>query len=64
MFVDNPTSEASLYEGAMNKMAAAAKRTDLLDRANSHTKDILTKMLTDMGFEHVEVRFQLNSTSI
>ncbi len=64
MFVDNPTSEASLYEGAMRKMAAAAKQTDLIDRANTHTKDVLTKMLTGMGFEHVEVQFQVNSASI
>jgi hypothetical protein len=63
MFVDNPTSEDSLYKGAMDKMAAAAKQTDLLDRANAHTKDVLTKMLKDMGFEQVDVRIQVSSAS-
>jgi hypothetical protein len=64
MFVDNPTSEASLYQGAMNKMSDAAKQTDLIDRANAHTKDVLTGMLKDMGFEQVDVRFQVSSASI
>ncbi|MDP9464442.1 MAG: DUF4230 domain-containing protein [Actinomycetota bacterium] len=64
IFNDNPTSEASLYEGAMNKMADAARQTDLIDRGQENTIKVLTAMLTDMGFEQIEVRFQVSSASV
>jgi uncharacterized protein DUF4230 len=58
IFNDNPTSEATLYKAAMNKMANAAGQTDLLDRAQQHTMAVLTAMLRDMGYEQVYVRFE------
>ncbi len=64
VFNDNPTSESGLYQAAMRKMADAARSTDLIDRAEAHTRSVLTAMMTDMGFEHVEVSFQQSTASI
>lgn len=64
IFNDNPTSEASLYEAAMKKMADSARQTDLLQRAQEHTTFVLTAMLKSMGFEKIDIVFQVNSASI
>ncbi len=64
MFNDNPTSEATLYDAAMNKMADAATQTDLIDRAQEHTTFVLTGMLKAMGFEQIDIVFQVNSASV
>ncbi len=64
MFNDNPTSEAALYEAAMNKMADAARQTDLIDRGQQHTITVLEAMLEDMGFEQIDVRFQVSSAAV
>jgi hypothetical protein len=64
MFNDNPTSEAGLYEAATNKMADAARQTDLITRGQQHTTSVLTAMLHSMGFEHVDVNFQVSTASI
>jgi uncharacterized protein DUF4230 len=64
MFNDNPTSEAALYEAAMNKMADAAGQTDLIDRGEQHTITVLTAMLDDMGFEQIDVRFDVASAAV
>jgi hypothetical protein len=58
LFSDNPTSEHDLELVASQKIAAAATATDLLDRAESNTRDMLTTMLHSVGVEHVEVHFQ------
>lgn len=57
IFNDNPTSEASLYEAAMNKMADSAKQTDLLQQAQEHTTFVLTGMLKSMGFDKIDIVF-------
>ena len=64
IFNDNPTSEDSLYEGAMHKMADAARQTDLIQRAQEHTTFVLTSMLKSMGFEKIDIVFQQSTTAI
>lgn len=64
MFNDNPTSEASLYAAATGKMADAAGQTDLLQRAQEHTTFVLTGMLKSMGFERIDIKFQVPNASV
>lgn len=64
IFTDNPTSEATLYDAAMHKMADAAKQTDLIQRAEEHTTFVLTSMLKSMGFEKIDIVFQVSSASV
>jgi hypothetical protein len=64
LFDDNPTSEASLYKAAMNKMSDSAKQTDLVQRAKEHTTFVLTGMLKSMGFEKIDIVFQQSTASI
>ena len=64
IFNDNPTSEASLYDAAMTKMADAAAQTDLIQRAQEHTTFVLTGMLKSMGFEKIDIVFQVNSAAV
>jgi hypothetical protein len=64
VFNDNPTSEQGLYEAATGKMAHAAQATDLLKRGQAHTVTVLTAMLSDMGFDNVDVRFQQSTATI
>jgi hypothetical protein len=64
IFNDNPTSEASLYDAAMTKMADAAAQTDLLQRAQEHTTFVLTGMLKGMGFEKIDIVFQANTAAV
>ena len=63
IFNDNPTSEASLYDAAIAKMADSARQTDLIDKAEEHTTFVLTAMMKAMGFETIDIRFQVNSAS-
>ena len=64
IFNDNPTSEASLYDAAMDKMADAAAQTDLIQRAQEHTTFVLTGMLKSMGFEKIDIVFQANTVAV
>jgi hypothetical protein len=64
IFNDNPTSEASLYQAATQKMADSARQTDLIQRAQEHTTFVLTGMLKSMGFEKIDIVFQVNSASV
>ncbi len=64
IFNDNPTSEASLYQAAMDKMADSARQTDLIDRAHEHTTVVLTAMLKSMGFEQIDIFFQQSTASV
>jgi hypothetical protein len=63
IFNDNPTSEAGLYDAAMAKMADAAGQTDLIAQAQEHTTFVLTSMLKSMGFEKIDIVFQVNSAA-
>jgi len=64
IFNDNPTSEASLYDAAIAKMADSARQTDLIDKAEEHTTIVLTSMMKAMGFENIDIVFQVNSASL
>lgn len=64
MFSDNPTSEEGLYEAADQKITTAAAATDLHARAEANTATMLETMLGAMGFEQVDVRFQVASASV
>jgi hypothetical protein len=57
VFTDNPTSERELLLNAQEKMEAAAAQTDLVQRAEDNTKNMLYTMLRGLGFERVDVRF-------
>jgi len=57
MFNDNPTSEASLYRKAEDKIAAAATKMDLVTRAQENVTQSLTTLIHALGYEHVEVLF-------
>jgi hypothetical protein len=64
IFNDNPTSEDSLYKAATQKMADSARQTDLIQRAQEHTTFVLTGMLKSMGFEKIDIVFQVNSAAV
>ena len=64
IFDDNPTSEATLYDAAMNKMADSATQTDLIQRAQTHTTYMLTGMLKAMGFEKIDIVFDPTAAAV
>jgi hypothetical protein len=64
LFNDNPTSEAGLYDAAINKMADAAAQTDLVARAQEHTTFVLTSMLKSMGFEKIDIVFDGSTATV
>jgi hypothetical protein len=53
----NPTADEGLYVRAEEKLGDAAAQSDLRRRAEENTNELLTKLLTDAGFEHVTVVF-------
>ena len=57
MFSDNPTSEREVSRLAERKLTAAADESDLRDRAEDGTRELLTALATSLGYERVEVRF-------
>jgi hypothetical protein len=59
LFLDNPTSERSLVLMAEEKLAAAAAATNLLELTQTNTTAMLVAMLRSLGFEQVEVRFEV-----
>jgi hypothetical protein len=58
VFTDNPTSDQPLMQAATEKMATAASRTDLRERAQENTANMLRGLLTGLGFETVDIRFE------
>ena len=64
IFNDNPTSEATLYKAAMNKMADSASQTDLIQRAQAHTTYMLTGMLKSMGFQKIDIVFDPTAAAV
>ena len=64
IFDDNPTSEATLYDAAMSKMADSASQTDLIERAQAHTTYMLTGMLKAMGFEKIDIVFDPTAAAV
>jgi hypothetical protein len=56
-FSDNPTTDRELYLLAEEKLAAAAAETELAQRAEANTRDMLETMFAALGFETVRVTF-------
>jgi hypothetical protein len=57
VFQDNPTSEQELYRVAEAKLAAAATESDLTQRAEENTREMLTGLAQSLGFTDVKVTF-------
>jgi hypothetical protein len=58
VFVDNPTSERALEQAAITKMNDAAKKTDLLQRAERNTETMIERLAAAAGVTDVDVRFR------
>ncbi len=57
----NPSDDADLYARAEDKLSEAAAQSDLKAKAQSNTTDLMTKLLTDAGFEHVTVVYDVHT---
>lgn len=58
VFVDSPTGEERFVESATDKMVEAVPSSDLLQRAETNTEEMLTTLLAEFGVEDVEVVFE------
>ena len=57
-FLENPTDDSDLYALAERRIGAAAADSDLLQRAEANTRDMLTALATSLGVERVTVDFE------
>ena len=57
----NPGDDQALFEAAERKLFDAAGSTDLRQRAEDNTRNMLTQLLTSLGFEQVTVSFEAPS---
>lgn len=57
LFSDNPTSEREVAALAEDKLDAAAADSDLRERAEENTREMLTGLARSLGYTDVEVRF-------
>ncbi len=57
-FVENPIDDSDLYALAERRIGAAAVDSDLLERAEVNTRDMLTTLATSLGVERVTVDFE------
>ena len=55
---ENPSDDTELYALAEDKLAAAAAASDILDRAETNTRDMLTTLAHSLGVETVTVEFE------
>jgi hypothetical protein len=62
MFEDNPSPEGELYALAEERLAGAAAQSDLLDRAETNTRGMLTALARSLGFAEVTVTFDAPTT--
>lgn len=58
IFTDNPTSEEKFVVAATDKMIEAVPASDLLQRAEDNTEEMLTMLLAGVGVENVDVVFE------
>jgi hypothetical protein len=58
VFEDSPTGEQELYVLAGDKLAAAARESDLAARAEGSTRQMLTGLVGALGYEQVTVVFE------
>ncbi len=57
IFVDNPTSDHALEQAAVTKMNAAARKTNLVARAEHNTTTMIQRLGAAAGVDHIDVRF-------
>ena len=57
-FLENPTDDSDLYALAERRIETAAAESDLLDRAEANTRDMLTTLAMSLGVERVIVDFE------
>jgi hypothetical protein len=62
-FSGNPNSQQQVYILAAQKIQTAAQQSPLLPEAEKNTQQMLTGMLTSLGFKHVTVTFGTPKTS-
>ncbi len=62
-FSGNPNSQQQVYILAEQKIQSAAKQSPLLPEAEKNTQEMLTGMLTSLGFQHVTVTFNAPKAS-
>ena len=58
VFAENPTDDSELFALAEDKLAAAAAQSDVLDRAEANTRDMLTTLGNGLGVEQITVEFE------
>jgi len=56
-FSGNPNSQQQVYILAAQKIQTAAQQSPLLPEAEKNTQQMLTGMLTSLGFRHITVTF-------
>jgi hypothetical protein len=54
---EDPVDDGELYALAEDRLAAAAAESDLRERAEANTRDVLTGLARSLGVDEVEVRF-------
>jgi hypothetical protein len=54
---DNPVDDSELYALAERRLGAAAAESDVLDRAEDNTRDMLTTLARSLGVDEVTVEF-------
>ncbi len=57
ILADSPTGERDLYLRAEEKLSAAAREADLVERAEANTRAMLESMLSSLGYTDVTVIF-------
>jgi hypothetical protein len=62
-FSGNPNSQQQVYILAAQKIQTAAQQSPLLPEAEKNTQQMLTGMLTSLGFKHITVTFGTPKTS-
>jgi Protein of unknown function (DUF4230) len=62
-FSGNPNSQQQVYILAAQKIQTAAQQSPLLPEAEKNTQQMLTGMLTSLGFQHITVTFGIPKTS-
>jgi hypothetical protein len=55
---ENPSDDSALYALAERRLGAAAAESDVLDRAETNTRDMLTTLAGSLGVEQVTVEFE------
>jgi len=54
---DDPVDDEELYQLASRKLDETARQSDLLTRAETNTRDMLTSLARSLGYERVTVTF-------